>query len=380
MALNQQVRHILQQIVQQYGPFTSSDEDMRRCRGMLRDLAGAHTLEVNLLLRAMESRVPETLSSGVSSPALAIPRLIQELQNTHGISAENARWAVESWAVALGIPLRTQPTVSPQTTATLASPPKPATPIIQPRGRPATTPAPAQTTQTSKIVFDWVTIPAGEFLRGSDKSKDSQALDNETPQRRIYLSDYQIARVPVTNAQYKVFVDATGHRKPKHWEGAEIPKGKTDHPVVNISWEDAMAFCTWAGVHLSTEAEWEKAARGSDGCIYPWGNHPPDAKRCNFNGNVGNTTPVGNYSADASFYGVMDMAGNVWEWVNDWYDKNYYSISSGSDPHGPATGNYRVLRGGAWFSGDHFVRSALRGSAHPSVRNDGLGFRCARSP
>lgn len=97
MALNQQVRHILQQIVQQYGPFTNSDEDIRRCRGMLRDLAGAHTLEVNLLLRALESRVPETLSAGVSSPALAIPRLIQELQNTHGLNAENARWAIESW-------------------------------------------------------------------------------------------------------------------------------------------------------------------------------------------------------------------------------------------------------------------------------------------
>jgi formylglycine-generating enzyme required for sulfatase activity len=164
MALNQQVQQILRQLVQRYGPFTSGDEDIRRCRGMLRDLAGFHTLEVNLLLQALESRVPETLCSGVSSPALSIPRLIQELQNTHGISAENARWAVESWAFALGVPLSAQST---------ASPPKPATPVIQPKVTPAaTTPALVQTTQMSKIAFDWVTIPEGEFLRGSDKGID----------------------------------------------------------------------------------------------------------------------------------------------------------------------------------------------------------------
>ncbi|MBX3000992.1 MAG: formylglycine-generating enzyme family protein [Caldilineaceae bacterium] len=273
-----------------------------------------------------------------------------------------------------------QSTASPQTPATPASSSKPAIPIVQPRGTPAPTFAPVQTKQVSKIAFDWVTIPAGEFLRGSDKSKDSSASDSETPQRRIYLSEYQIARVPVTNAQYKAFIDATDHRKPEHWEGGEIPRGKTDHPVVYVTWHDAMAFCTWAGVRLPTEAEWEKAARGADGRIYPWGNQPPDAKRCNFGGNVGDTTPVGSYPAGASPYGVLDMAGNVWEWVNDWYQSNYYSVSPGSNPQGPDMGISRVLRGGSWIGNVNVVRSTYRSYYLPGDWFDFIGFRCVRSP
>ena len=228
--------------------------------------------------------------------------------------------------------------------------------------------------------FDWVTIPTGAFVRGSDTSKDLLAVDNETPQRQIYLSTYQIMRMPVTNAEYKVFVDATDHRPPHHWIGREIPKDKANHPVINVSWRDAMAFCTWAGVRLPSEAEWEKAARGADGRIYPWGNQPPDAKRCNFGGKVGNTAPVGSYPAGASPYGVMDMAGNVWEWVNDWYQSDYYSVSPGSNPQGPATGEYRVLRGGSWPNNVDGVRSANRNDYHPDSWYLFIGFRCVRSP
>jgi formylglycine-generating enzyme required for sulfatase activity len=228
--------------------------------------------------------------------------------------------------------------------------------------------------------FDWVTIPAGAFLRGSDTSKDKQAYDNETSQRRIYLSEYQIARVPVTNTQYKVFVDATGHRKPEHWIGREIPKGKTDHPVVYVTWQDAMAFCTWAGVRLPTEAEWEKAARGpSDTRKYPWGDAAPDNTLLNYNENVGDTTAVGSYPAGASPYGVLDMAGNVWEWVNDWH-REYYGVSLGSNPQGPATGQNRVLRGGSWDVSGINVRCANRVSLHPGNWNSNIGFRCVRSP
>ncbi len=236
-------------------------------------------------------------------------------------------------------------------------------------------------TQTPKIALDWVTIPAGAFVRGSDRSKDLLAAGNETPQRQIYLSTYQIARMPVTNAQYKVFVDATGHRTPEHWHGKEMPSGKANHPVVNVSWQDAVAFCTWAGVRLPSEAEWEKAACGTDGYIYPWGNQPPDVNRCNFNRNVDDTTPVDNYPAGASPYGVMDMAGNVWEWVNDCYQDDYYSVSPSINPPGPATGSFRVLRGGSWFElGDNNVRSAHRNSNHPAFWSFDNGFRCARSP
>ena len=228
--------------------------------------------------------------------------------------------------------------------------------------------------------FDWVTIPAGAFVRGSDTSKDLLAVDNETPQRQIYLSTYQIMRMPVTNAEYKVFVDATDHRPPHHWIGREIPKDKANHPVINVSWRDAMAFCTWAGVRLPSEAEWEKAACGTDGHIYPWGNQPPDVKRCNFNRNVRDTSAVGSYPAGASPYGVMDMAGNVWEWVNDWYQASYYSVSPGSNPLGPTTGESCVLRGGSWGNGDNFVRSACRGYNHPDVWFNFYSFRCVRSP
>ena len=224
-----------------------------------------------------------------------------------------------------------------------------------------------------QIGLEWVTVPAGEFTMGSNDSGDEQ------PIHQVYLSEYQIARHPVTNAQYELFVKANSYAAPKHWKNKKIPPGKENHPVVNVSWKDAQTFCAWAGVRLPTEAEWEKAARGTDGRKYPWGNEPPTEELCNFNSNVGDTTPIGSYPKGASPYGVLDMAGNVWEWVNDWYDEKYYSVSPSVIPQGPASGTRRVLRGGSCYYYDFNVRSANRGGDLPVYWYFSGGFRCVRS-
>ena len=224
-----------------------------------------------------------------------------------------------------------------------------------------------------QIGLEWVTVPAGEFTMGSNDSGDEQ------PIHQVYLSEYQIARHPVTNAQYELFVKANSYAAPKHWKNKKIPPGKENHPVVNVSWKDAQTFCAWAGVRLPTEAEWEKAARGTDGRKYPWGNEPPTEELCNFNSNVGDTTPIGSYPKGASPYGVLDMAGNVWEWVNDRYGGKYYSVSPSVNPQGPASGTRRVLRGGSWYLDDDLVRSAYRYVINPDYWDNYDGFRCVRS-
>jgi len=229
-------------------------------------------------------------------------------------------------------------------------------------------------------------IPAGEFLMGSDPKVDSQAYGDEQPQRKVTLDAYWIGKTPVTNAQYAAFIKATGHRAPGHWSGGRLPQGKEQHPVVNVSWEDAAAFCTWASevtqriVRLPSEAEWEKAARGADGRIYPWGNRAPDKSRCNFNNNERGTTPVGQYSPQGdSPYGCVDMAGNVWEWCADWYDAEYYKTAPARNPPGPQSGNARVLRGGSWSRYENLTRGADRYWYTPTTSYLSLGFRCGVS-
>ena len=230
------------------------------------------------------------------------------------------------------------------------------------------------------IEFDWVTIPAGEFLMGSKDLKEVPflsrwAFTGEKPQHSLYLPDFRIASVPVTNAQYLRFVEATQYETPQHWKDGRIPDGKEKHPVVYVSWHDAIVFCGWAGAQLPSEAEWEKAARGTDGHIWPWGNQPPDKTRCNFNRNVGDTTPVGDYPAGASPYGVLDMAGNAWEWARSLLASYPYRADDGREDFGRKEDERRGLRGGSWNYDSTLVRAAYRYRFEPVYRYNDVGFR-----
>ena len=241
-----------------------------------------------------------------------------------------------------------------------------------------------------------VYVPAGEFLMGSGDA-DGLAEDNEKPQHTVYLGAYWIDRTEVTNAQYRKCVEAGACREPEcpySW-GHESAYNAPDHPVVCVSWYDARAYAAWVGGWLPTEAEWEKAARGTDGRIYPWGDEF-DGNRLNYcdrnctKGDIDTsvddgyvvTAPVGSYLSGTSPYGALDMAGNVWEWVADWYDAEYYGRSPARNPQGPASGDYRVLRGGD-FGGNAVAdaRCACRLSAwNPLDRYWHFGFRVMAVP
>lgn len=231
-----------------------------------------------------------------------------------------------------------------------------------------------------------IKIPAGTFTMGSNDGES-----DEKPVHTVYLDKYYIGKYEITNAQYKKFYDATGRGYPLDpgFTGmSNYFTNYSDYPVVNVSWEDAKAFCDWAGLRLLTEAEWEKAARGTDARKYPWGNEEPDAGgyyRANWEvGNNGKadgyqfTSPVGTYERGVSPYGCYDMAGNVWEWCADWYDKNYYGRSANNNPKGPESGTLHVLRGGSWF----FIWSLRCASrsylTHPPWRGTS-GFRVGSS-
>ena len=237
---------------------------------------------------------------------------------------------------------------------------------------------------------DMVLVPAGEFIMGSQGDSP-----DEQPVRRVYVEAFYIDRYPITNARYAQFLNAVGDTADQCGghicldTQAETPSsrilyrqgryvveaGYERHPVTNVSWYGAQAYCRHYGQRLPTEAEWEKAARGTDGRAYPWGDRF-DLHRLNSDDRIGDTIPVGNYPAGVSPYGVYDMAGNVWEWVADWY-RPY----PGSPYQSPFFGEkYKVVRGGSWNHPGSDARTTRRDIAHPARRIHVVGFRCARQP
>jgi formylglycine-generating enzyme required for sulfatase activity len=260
---------------------------------------------------------------------------------------------------------------------------------------------------------EMVLVPAGEFWMGSTPAEverdctrfpvspdPCKSFHDETPRHRLHLDSYYIDRYEVTNALFERFVRATNHRTTAEREGSGLtwqqkdgkwqwllvahaawhsPNGpgtgaRDDHPVVQVSWADAQAYCRGMGKRLPTEAEWEKAARGVDSRRYPWGEEWEDA-RANGGRAAKGTSRVGEYPDGVSPYQVHDMAGNVAEWVADWYGEDYYTRGPDRNPEGPTSGQMRVLRGGSWFNMPFLMRSTTRIAATPGSRTSQLGFR-----
>jgi formylglycine-generating enzyme required for sulfatase activity len=224
-----------------------------------------------------------------------------------------------------------------------------------------------------------VYVPAGNFTMGIDNG----AVD-ERPSHQAFLDAFWIDQTEVTNKMYTSCVNAGACNQPTNVRSYthNLYYGNTafdNYPVIYVDWNMANAYCVWARRRLPSEAEWEKAARGDDGRIFPWGNNDPNGNLLNYNNNVQDTSRVKSYDAGRSPYGAYDMLGNVWEWVNDWYGETYYQTSPPSNPLGPDLGIYRVHRGGSWYDDITYIRSSKRDKGYPSFAYYNLGFRCALS-
>jgi formylglycine-generating enzyme required for sulfatase activity len=224
-----------------------------------------------------------------------------------------------------------------------------------------------------------VLIPAGEFIMGSDPREGNA---DETPQRKVFLEAFHIDKFETTVDRYARYLAATGVEPPEYWNRAD-PVADKDLPVIGVDWDQAQGYCKWAGKRLPSEAEWEKAARGTDGRIHPWGNEGATQQFANY-GRGGSfrygksLENVGSYESGKSPYGIYDLVGNVWEWVADWYDKDYYENAPIKNPKGPEKGQYRVIRGGSWSKAPLVVRAAGRNRAAPTSQTTSIGFRCAK--
>jgi formylglycine-generating enzyme required for sulfatase activity len=255
---------------------------------------------------------------------------------------------------------------------------------------------------------EMVYVPGGAFAMGSSDAEIDAAFEmceqdrgsgecqhscfeRESPQHKVILDAFWIDKYEVTNAQYRQCVEVGQCDASEYANDADFNGDR--YPVVGVDWQDVMDYCTWAGGRLPTEAEWEYAARGPEGNIYPWGdtfdgqrvnfcdaNCPLDWKNTDYDDGYAKTAPVGSYQEGASWCEAYDMSGNVWEWVNDWYGSDYYEVSSVRNPHGPENGSGKVLRGGAWDYGRSDSRAAYRDLIDPEYRSSPAGFRCVRAP
>lgn len=232
-----------------------------------------------------------------------------------------------------------------------------------------------------------VEVPTGSFPMGVPPG-DRDGGRDEYPRHEVVLDTFLIDQFEVTNGRYLEFIKSTGHRVPQNptnptrnlWQGGTITESLAERPVINVDWFDADAYCKWAGKRLPSEAEWEKSAKGTSDRRFPWGNVEPTAKHLNYNQKwIGEKTlmPVGSYEAGKSPYGVYDIVGNVWEWVNDWYDARYYEKSPSKNPPGPQEGTKKVIRGAGWQNETPTVRIFTRVDSDPTMRNESTGFRCA---
>ncbi len=224
-----------------------------------------------------------------------------------------------------------------------------------------------------------VEVPAGEFVMGFD---GSQALEDERPLHRVWLDTFSIELYEVTTVQYSSFLASEKRAAPWQWDTVDLTQ-HGDRPVIGVNWEDAEAFCRWKGRRLPLEAEWEKAARGTDGRGYPWGNEAPTRELANFALGARFSYnqvlfPVRSHEQGKSPYGLYHMAGNVYEWVQDWYASHYYETSPDRNPQGPPQGQFKVLRGGSWSDLPKYLLTYGRFKLPPETRNSYTGFRCAK--
>jgi formylglycine-generating enzyme required for sulfatase activity len=491
-------RQKLCEIVERYGDTVI--DNSRRCKALLLDLCGEHQQEINVLVTAMEEQVVADIQArrpGVPVEILTT-RLIRRLVDSHAMTEDAARWAVESWALALGTSstaLGRQPTkATPRVrllisgwqkqvpvwgwaliglavlalaaklmlgSASLILAPTSGTPTEAPTENPPPAPTAAPTPKlsneisatepppttastpkpiTASLGYTWtrpademamVYVPGGTFQMGSTDAEIEAAFDecerthgsgecqrsqygDESPKHTVTLDDFWIDQTEVSVFQFRRFVAETGYetdaeREDGSWlpttagepgwvygvnwhhpEGSDS-SAQDKHPVVLVSWNDASAYCEWTGARLPTEAEWQYAARGEQGYIYPWGdtfdgvrlnfcdtNCTADHKNTHYDDGYERIAPVGSYPTGASWCGALDMVGNVWEWVADWYDD--YPFEAQTNPTGPATGDAKVLLGGAWGFSQRNVRAANRIGIPPDARGDATGFRCAVSP